>query len=993
MENLSERRKKADLTTLLKTLEEFWHQGMVTENENVLIKKCALKTGLNDIMVKNWIHFQNSAQKPVTHNRMNNDKSERLVFSICKQGLSRELLRKGVQELFNSKYEQSSGNKRMSYKKVAAGLISSRGLPEGCVLKQPSQYALSELLALLSCSKELKIFDTSNSHYANGESNDEIDEQSPSALEDVSVNEIPSDDDDDDDELHQQCLKERNPWDNPEVLRQKVQELLNAKYEQSSGNKRISYKKVAAGLISSKGLPKGCVLKKPGNYGLLDKMAILSSSKEIEIFDTPDKNNANGKSNDEIDEQYLEKPQNSWEPLRKEVQGLFNSKYEQSSGNKRISYKDVAAGLISSRGLPKGCVLKNPSCYGLFDSLAILSCSKKIEIFDTPNGHNANGESNAPSALETVSSNEIPIDGGDEGHKECLEESNPQYKKDVRKKVQELFNSKYEQSSGNKRISYKKVAAGLISSRGFPEGCVLKKPSCYGLFDKLAILSCSKEIEIFDTPDGYNANGQSNDKIDELYTPDENNANGKLNDEIDEQSLSAFEDISENDEDQQWECIDFYSIDSPESDDEIVNNDLSKPMNNLQSPKTNDHEEKIETERERSSFLCEHCGVKFAYRSRFRMHMMRHTDERPYECEHCGKTFIKRSKLKRHLRMIHMKEAMHECECCGPNLTQVCDFEEHFQPHTEALYVCEYCEYTFKERCRLRQHLMMHTGEKPYKCEHCGKEFKEIHGLTIHLKTHSGKTPYECQHCGKKFRVNQSFQKHLRMHAGQPLFICEHCGKKFKHRNSFMRHLMIHTGEKPFDCGHCGRRFKDRGTLKNHSRIHTGEKPFKCTHCAKKFRSSGTLKMHLAIHTEETPYECTHCYKKFKRKNDLRSHLRMHTGERPYKCEHCGKMFKHNCNMKRHMISHTGERPYGCEHCGWKFKDPTDLRRHLRIHTGETAYECEYCSKKFRYCRTFKSHVRMHTGERLYQCDYCDEKFKDSRCLKRHLRTRHAETQ
>ncbi|KAK6628173.1 hypothetical protein RUM43_001985 [Polyplax serrata] len=83
------------------------------------------------------------------------------------------------------------------------------------------------------------------------------------------------------------------------------------------------------------------------------------------------------------------------------------------------------------------------------------------------------------------------------------------------------------------------------------------------------------------------------------------------------------------------------------------------------------------------------------------------------------------------------RENRFSCPFCGKCVRSKENLKLHIRKHTgERPFVCLFCGRAFGGKSDLTRHLRIHTGERPYHCEMCGKCFARADYLSKHLTTH-----------------------------------------------------------------------------------------------------------------------------------------------------------------------------------------------------------------------------------------------------------------
>lgn len=83
--------------------------------------------------------------------------------------------------------------------------------------------------------------------------------------------------------------------------------------------------------------------------------------------------------------------------------------------------------------------------------------------------------------------------------------------------------------------------------------------------------------------------------------------------------------------------------------------------------------------------MCEICGQVCSSKSHLRIHIRRHTGEKPFGCAQCDKRFASSSILNRHLRACHAGIKRYKCEVCGKRFAYSFNVRTHMRTHANTL--------------------------------------------------------------------------------------------------------------------------------------------------------------------------------------------------------------------------------------------------------------------------------------------------------------------
>ncbi|XP_017047166.1 transcription factor Ouib [Drosophila ficusphila] len=222
------------------------------------------------------------------------------------------------------------------------------------------------------------------------------------------------------------------------------------------------------------------------------------------------------------------------------------------------------------------------------------------------------------------------------------------------------------------------------------------------------------------------------DEMDEEEIEDDGNQPEDLENDLEDEEVFLLKDFQEQDQeedDELQEEVEYQEYLFQEKDEYMLN----------QSPKTikKTHvRQSTQARRSTKTWICDQCGGVFKCSTYLKLHLLRHTGEKPFECDIC-----------------------------------------------QAKYYAEN---------EMRRHRILHTDARPYACRFCGKTFRGCSSKVIHERSHTNERPFQCQHCDKAFTSTSTRQRHEMLHTNQRKYHCETCDQWFLRST----HLTIHQNTK-----------------------------------------------------------------------------------------------------------------------------------------------------------------------------------------------------
>ncbi|XP_013114981.2 transcription factor grauzone isoform X4 [Stomoxys calcitrans] len=219
------------------------------------------------------------------------------------------------------------------------------------------------------------------------------------------------------------------------------------------------------------------------------------------------------------------------------------------------------------------------------------------------------------------------------------------------------------------------------------------------------------------------------------------------------------------------------------------------------------------------------------------------------KCIACPETFTNLKALQSHFHQLHPKERFYVM-CCNLKLPVPTRFREHLILHSDPeAFNCKLCWRTYTLRSGLKNHMILRHPQavepKIFSCKKCHKCYDTSRRLSYHVKIAHMENIPQPQRQKKRRRPRR---KDIPP-DGPSAFTCEECGKQFDKYRSYSQHQWYsHRLEPTHTCVTCGKGFKLKYDLRKHEAIHTG---YACAFCPRTFESISDLYTHRnAVHAD-----------------------------------------------------------------------------------------------------------------------------------------------
>lgn len=405
-------------------------------------------------------------------------------------------------------------------------------------------------------------------------------------------------------------------------------------------------------------------------------------------------------------------------------------------------------------------------------------------------------------------------------------------------------------------------------------------------------------------------------------------------------------------------------------------------------------------------YKCKFCTKSFIKPRALRLHIMTHTDAKPYCCKFCDSCFSRYDHLKLHQNCCQGKRLRLEVHLAKISPR---DVGKGWQDKSDILnmskqqgFECNQCSRSFSSKSNLGRHFSMLHASRPFSCSRCGSSFilekylkKHIRmnkcqisdfktngslkkkGILKSIQTLSNqKHKYCCSYCPRFFKASEQLKVHTRLHTGDKPFCCENCCERFIRRDYLQRHLtkcnMRGESTDTVLCNKCGGTFSTE-TINNHqkscvfhakssgSKQSTSLKPpmgFSCAYCSSRFLLFSQLQQHfLNNHRENAPLMSP--LKALPLQQELSSMVLLK--EEPLDDTFDGTQMSSENDLRINEDLESNfetVKPVPCPECNMRFANKGALKAHMRVHSGKYPFTCKRCSKGFWNKRNQQNHIR-----------------------------------
>ncbi|GAB0097565.1 hypothetical protein DMENIID0001_132170 [Sergentomyia squamirostris] len=174
--------------------------------------------------------------------------------------------------------------------------------------------------------------------------------------------------------------------------------------------------------------------------------------------------------------------------------------------------------------------------------------------------------------------------------------------------------------------------------------------------------------------------------------------------------------------------------------------------------------------------------------------MREHEQGESLRCPRCRKSYASERTLRKH---IENHPDSHTCPICSKQFYHKQGVKVHMITHSqERPFECEICKLRYKSKSTVRTHMFVHQHEKPFACSNCPKTFVSAFKLRFHKKiSQECDTPVKCTDYTEHSLKTHTHNTHETKEELKTPFECHFCGIVFKYRSSIQVHMKTHNKE------------------------------------------------------------------------------------------------------------------------------------------------------------------------------------------------------
>ncbi|KAF7686260.1 hypothetical protein HF521_015622, partial [Silurus meridionalis] len=207
-------------------------------------------------------------------------------------------------------------------------------------------------------------------------------------------------------------------------------------------------------------------------------------------------------------------------------------------------------------------------------------------------------------------------------------------------------------------------------------------------------------------------------------------------------------------------------------------------------------------------FKCPRCGQRYKRYRALCLHMQTHAPTFKYVCGPCGHSFERWNKLWLHQKIHRRKGQGYTCSQCNVQFHFFSSYRMHMLNHSEERpYTCPLCCQIFARELDLHVHqCSLQQPSRKLQCDVCSRTFSNSTNLLKHNLLHNGAISHQCLQCNLSFPNNKSLHEHLNTHSScvsllpplpsEPftfLHNCNRCKSSFSTGDLLFAHQICHT--------------------------------------------------------------------------------------------------------------------------------------------------------------------------------------------------------